>query len=241
MATTHAQELQDKWGSRFPRSELDVLAEAGYGKQIGLGKRPALLVVDATYSFCGAEPLPILDAIAQNRRSCGERAWAAIGPAQRVIAAARESGVPVIYSIMRDPSDHAYEPGLWGAKNARGIEDHGDAGPGRDNEVIDELTPAPGEIVYDKDKPSIFHGTGLIAYLVERGIDSLIICGGTTSGCVYASSVDGFSNNYKVTVVHDASFDRVETPHWAALLDIDMKYGDVADSESVIAQLRAAV
>jgi nicotinamidase-related amidase len=74
---------------------------------------------------------------------------------------------------------------------------------------------------------------------VARGVDSLIICGGTSSGCVYASAVDGFSNNYRVSVVQDACFDRVDTPHWAALLDIDMKYGDVTDSADVLAQLAA--
>jgi maleamate amidohydrolase len=235
---TRAETLIAKWGEHFPVAELSVLAEAGYGHPMGFGSSPALLVVDVTYSFCGATPQPILEAIRDNRRSCGDRAWAAMEPMRAVLGAARSARIPVIFSAMRDPADPAYEPGLWGAKNARGTEDAGPAADAsRDNDVVDRLKPLDGELVLSKDKPSIFHGTNLPAYLISRGVDSLIICGGTTSGCVYASSVDGFSHNYKVSVVADATFDRVESPHWASLLDIDMKYGDVVTSKDVIRHL----
>ncbi|MFI6345937.1 isochorismatase family protein [Streptomyces sp. NPDC050560] len=240
----HARALSDKWGAHFPAAELDVLAAAGYGARMGFGERPALLVVDVTYSFCGATPMPVLDAISRNRRSCGEWAWEAVDAMVRLVDAARAAGVPVVYSTMIDPDSPAYEPGLWGAKNARGTEDSPAAGDGprgdtprRDNDVVDELRPAPGDLVLAKGKPSIFHGTNLLDHLVARGVDSLIVCGGTTSGCVYASSVDGFSHNFKVTVVRDACFDRVGTPHWAGLLDIDMKYGDVIDTDETVGHL----
>ena len=231
----HAENVIAKWGEHFPEDELQVLSEAGYGRQMGFGSSPALLVVDVTYGFCGAVPKPILDAVRVGRRSCGDRAWDKMQSMRDVLDAARTAGIPVIFSTMRDPKSPAYEPGFWGQKNVRGVEDNASTvDTSRDNEVVDELQPREGELVIDKDKPSIFHGTGLLPYLVARGIDSLIIYGGTTSGCVYASSVDGFSYNYKVAVVGDASFDRVDTPHWAALLDIDMKYGDVVDTQQVI-------
>jgi maleamate amidohydrolase len=234
----HAETLIGRWGERFPEEELRVLAEAGYGHRMGFGSAPALLVVDVTYSFCGPEPRPILEAIRENRRSCGDRAWVAIEPMRTVLDAARGAGIPVVFSTMRDPADPAYEPGLWGAKNARGTEDDGPApGTKRDNDIVDELKPLDGEFVLAKDKPSIFHGTNLLAHLISRGVDSLIVCGGTASGCVYATAVDGFSHNYKVSVVADATFDRVESPRWASLLDIDMKYGDVVTSEDVIRRL----
>ncbi|GJF06278.1 isochorismatase family protein [Pseudonocardia sp. D17] len=238
-APTAPADVVAKWEAHFPREELETLALAGYGNRLGFGTRPALLVVDATYSFCGAEPLPIRDAIAVNRRSCGDRAWAALEYIRELLAAARAAGIPVVYSAMRDPVDPAYEPGLWGAKNTRGVEDGGSPGEGRDNEILDEIAPGPGEIVFAKDKPSLFVGTGLPGYLVARGVDSLIICGGTSSGCVYATAVDGFSHNYRVAVAREASFDRVDTPHWAALLDIDMKYGDVVGTAEVVAHLAA--
>lgn len=239
-AAEHAKTLTDKWGAHFPAAELEVLATAGYGAPMGFGKRPALLVVDVTYSFCGTSPMPVLDAIRKNRRSCGAWAWEAVDSMRRLIDVARPAGLPVMYSTMVDPSSPAYDPGLWGAKNARGKEDSPAATtePRRDNEVVDEIRPAPGDLVLAKGKPSIFHGTNLLDHLTIRGVDSLIICGGTSSGCVYASAVDGFSRNFKVTVVRDACFDRVETPHWASLLDIDMKYGDVIDTDEAITHLR---
>ncbi|GHH82916.1 N-carbamoylsarcosine amidase [Streptomyces sulfonofaciens] len=237
--TQHTEKLADKWGAHFPAAELEVLAAAGYGARMGFGERPALLVVDVTYSFCGTSPMPVLDAVRANRRSCGAWAWEAVGSMRRLIDAARTAQLPVVYSTMLDPGDAAYEPGLWGAKNARGKEDSPApaAGPRRDNDVVDDIRPAPGDLVVAKGKPSIFHGTNLLDHLIARGVDSLIICGGTSSGCVYASAVDGFSHNLKVTVVRDACFDRVETPHWASLLDIDMKYGDVIGIDEAVAHL----
>jgi maleamate amidohydrolase len=240
-AATRPADVVGKWKAHFPEEELETLALAGYGNRLGFGSRPALFIIDATYSFCGDRSRPIREAIAINRRSCGDRAWAALGPVRRLLAAGRSAGIPIVYSTMRDPSDPSYEPGLWGAKNTRGVEDPAAHGPrdGRDNEILDEIAPRPGELVLAKGKPSLFAGTGLAAYLIRRGVDSLILCGGTTSGCVYATAVDGFSHNYLVTVAQDASFDRVDSPHWAALLDIDMKYGDVLAADEVVDHLGA--
>jgi len=77
-----------------------------------------------------------------------------------------------------------------------------------------------------------------VSLLVDRNIDSLIVCGGTTSGCVRATVVDGFSYNYSMTVVADATFDRVEASHWVGLFDMDMKYANVLSTEEVTCQLR---
>jgi nicotinamidase-related amidase len=179
---------------------------------------------------------PILESITAQRRSCGEKAWDAVARISALLREARFASIPVIYSAMEDPASPEYEPGLWGAKNRRGSEDGratADANKG-ENQIVADIAPAPGEMVFAKNKPSLFHGTGLLPYLVAHQVDSLIICGGTTSGCVYATAVDGFSNNYKVAVVADASFDRVQTAHWIFLADIDLKYGDVITSESAI-------
>jgi nicotinamidase-related amidase len=221
--------------------ERVIIDKAGYGRRIGFGARPALLVVDATYSFCGRSPKPILEAIVEQRRSCGEVAWMALDHVVALIKQARLAKVPVIYSAMEDPLSPEYEPGLWGQKNRRGREDSPqpvDTDKG-DNQIVAEIAPLRGERVFSKNKPSLFHGTGLLPYLVANQIDSLIICGGTTSGCVYATAVDGFSYNFKVAVVADGSFDRVETAHWVFLADIDMKYGDVVTSKAAIEHLKS--
>jgi nicotinamidase-related amidase len=93
--------------------------------------------------------------------------------------------------------------------------------------------------VLRKAKPSGFFGTPLTSVLVERGIDSLVVCGGTTSGCVRATVVDGFSLNYSIAVAHDATFDRIEASHWISLFDMDMKYADVTTTSDVVPLLEA--
>ena len=234
-------QLAAELASHVSPEERTIVEAAGYGRRIGFGQRPALLVVDVTYGFCGDTPKPILESIAEQRRSCGEPAWQAVEQMVALIEQARLTNIPVIFSAMEDPASREYEPGLWGAKNRRGAED-GRARSGtnnRDNQIVAEIAPRPGEMVFAKNKPSMFHGTGLLPYLIARRVDSLIICGGVTSGCVYATAVDGFSNNYKVAVVADASFDRVQTPHWVFLLDIDMKYGDVVTTGMAIDHMKS--
>ncbi|HEY7296300.1 MAG TPA: isochorismatase family protein [Xanthobacteraceae bacterium] len=221
--------------------ERRIVEAAGYGQRIGFGARPALLVVDVTYGFCGRTPKPILQSIAEQRRSCGESAWDAVECIVPILQHARHAKIPVIFSAMEDPSSPEYEPGLWGGKNRRGSEDARSVATSNkgENQIVAEIAPAANEMVFAKNKPSMFKDTGLLPYLIAHRVDSLLICGGTTSGCVYATAVDGFSNNYKVAVIADASFDRVQTAHWVFLMDIDMKYGDVVSSAATVEYLNS--
>jgi len=235
-----ADQLAAELSGWLTPEERKIIDSAGYGRRSGFGDRPALLVVDVTYGFCGRTPKPILESIEVQRRSCGEGAWVAVDRIAALVAQARLAKIPVIYSAMEDPASAEYEPGLWATKNRRGAEDRGarinsDKG---ENQIVAEIAPAPGELVFAKNKPSLFFGTGVLPYLIAHRIDSLIICGGTTSGCVYATAVDGFSNNYKISVVADASFDRIATAHWVFLADIDIKYGDVVTSGAAIEYLK---
>jgi nicotinamidase-related amidase len=239
IATT-SEQLAAQLEAWLTPEEREIAYRAGYGKRCGWGLRPALLVVDATYGFCGRTPKPILESIAEQRRSCGEGAWDAVDNIAALLKQARLSNIPVIFSAMEDPSSPEYEPGLWRTKNRRGTEDVGNAPAGKgENQIVAEIAPAPGELVFSKNKPSLFCGTGVLPYLISQRVDSLIICGGTTSGCVYATAVDGFSNNFIVSVVADASFDRIQTPHWVFLLDVDLKYGDVVTTAAAVEYLKA--
>jgi nicotinamidase-related amidase len=216
--------------------DREIVLAAGYGARMGLGSRPALLVVDVTYGFCGRDRMPIRESVVEQRRSCGEDAWDAVAQMRRLIDTARGNEIPVVYSAMAGPGDGHFEAGLWGLKNARSSEGSPEVVDGRgENVIVAELAPAEGELVYAKNKPSLFAGTGLESYLVREGVDSVVICGGTTSGCVYATAVDAFSMNLKVAVIEDACFDRVRLPHDVILLDIDLKYGDVMTTEEWIA------
>lgn len=234
------EQLAAELSACLTEEERIVADRAGYGRRCGFGARPALLIVDATYSFCGRSPKPILEAIAEQRRSCGGVAWTAVKHIAALLHEARRAKIPVVYSAMEDPASPEYEPGLWGSKNRRGPEDGRtpvNSGKG-DNQIVAEIAPIPGELVFSKGKPSLFIGTGLLPYLIANRIDSLIICGGVTSGCVYATALDGFSHNYKISVVADASFDRLQTAHWVFLADIDLKYGDVVTSGAAVEYLK---
>jgi nicotinamidase-related amidase len=114
-----------------------------------------------------------------------------------------------------------------------------DSDPGA--QIVEELAPDPslGEIVLVKHYPSAFFATPLTSYLVEAGVDTLVIAGGTTSGCVRATAVDGSSLNFNVAIVADCVFDRLPTSHRSALLDVWMKYGGVLSLGEALGYLAA--
>ena len=207
-------------------SEQDraVIDLSGYGQEGTFGNRPALLVIDVTYAFCGDRPEPILDSIVRFRNSSGQDAWDAVAVIERLIETARGNDVPVIYTRGMSPAT-TVTPGRWASKNRRAGEDTDHA-----HDIVEQIAPQPGDTVLRKAKPSAFFGTPLLSHLIEQGVDSLVICGGTTSGCVRASVVDAFSYNFPVAVVADACFDRIQASEDISLLDMDLKYADVVRS-----------
>jgi nicotinamidase-related amidase len=223
------------WDRFLTPRDREVFAAAGYGARQGFGERPALLVVDVNYFFCGERPEPILESIRRWRNSCGEDAWTGIKVIRRLVDAARGQGVPVIYTT-GSPRPDQWNRGSWAWKNNRMGEDR-DAG--RElaldgNTIVPEIAPAPQDIVVLKEKPSGFFGTPLLSYLVLLGCDSIIITGTTTSGCVRATVLDAFSSNYRCTVVEDGCFDRSQASHAINLCDMHAKYADVVPSSEVL-------
>jgi maleamate amidohydrolase len=217
------------WDAFLSAQDREVFAASGWGARQGLGAHPAVLVVDVSYGFCGDRPEPVLTSIKRWHNSCGEPAWQAIGSIQRLLGAARDVGVPVFYSTAPEPRGDGRDRGRWTEKNPRHHEDDALA-----NEIVAEIAPEAQDIVITKSKPSAFFASPLLSYLVDLGVDSLIVCGTTTSGCVRATVVDAFSYNYKVTVVEEATFDRGQASHWVNLFDMDSKYADVAPLEEVL-------
>ena len=213
------------WDDVITARDRAVYDAAGYGQKGGFGKRPALIVVDVTYDFCGDESEPILDSIQKFRNSCGEAAWEALPKLRQLIDAARARGVPVIYTHA-SPRPDLVRVGGWARKNARAM-DPTEISARIGNDIPDIIAPLPGEIVIQKGKPSAFFATPLPGYLVELGVDSLIVTGTTTSGCVRATVIDGFSYNYPLAVVEECTFDRGEVTHKINLFDMHSKYADV--------------
>ncbi|GAB6174138.1 isochorismatase family protein [Paradesulfitobacterium aromaticivorans] len=206
-----------------------VIEKGGYGKSRGLGQKPLLMIIDVQPNYVG-EDVPIEQQLDRWPSGGGSAAWGAIRNIQRVREAAREAGVPVFYSRNVQKKTIAFDG--FATKTNRDQTKYLD---GRsETQIVSELAPADHELVIDKAYASVFYGTPLQSYLVKLGIDTIIIVGGSSSGCCRATAVDAVTRNYNVAMIEDAVYDRIQLSHKAALLDLWMKYCDVVDSENII-------
>jgi maleamate amidohydrolase len=220
------------WREVIPAEDRNVYEAAGYGRRGTLGDSPALLVIDVTYGFIGREPLPILESIAKYPNSCGQAGWDALPHIGSVLDAARARNVPVYYTA--GVTDFAVQhAGRWRDKHPKTLEQPHDA-----QEIPAEIAPRDGDVVIPKTKPSPFFGTPLLASLIDRRIDTLLVTGCTTSGCVRAAVVDAFSNGFSCAVLEEAVFDRAYFNHAVNLFDLDQKYSDVIPTAEAVAYLR---
>lgn len=204
---------------------------AGFGRPVGLGSRPGLLIIDVQYRTTGTSPKPFDEALEEFTTSCGEVAWDAVANIRRLLELFRERGWPVLYPYVAPKK--AFDAGALGAK-VPGIMDIPDQG----YEFHPDIAPLEGEVLLPKRHPSAFFGTPLLSYLVQSGIDSLVVTGCSTSGCVRGSAVDAFSYNYKVAVPSDAVYDRSPLVHEVNLFDMGQKYADVSTTDDLLASLR---
>jgi maleamate amidohydrolase len=225
------------WDQFLTARDKAVFETSGYGARGGFGKRPALVIVDVNWAFCGDKPEPILQSIRKWRNSCGEDAWVALPYIKALIDKCHEKGLPVVYTtgIRRDDN---WDSGSWLWKNSRGQEDRRTAVANLDgNEIVAPIAPAPQDIVVYKQKPSGFFGTNLASYLTLLGCDSIVVTGTTTSGCVRATVLDAFSLNYRVAVAEEGCFDRSQASHAINLCDMNAKYADVVKTAEVLSFL----
>ena len=222
------------WDPFITERDRKIFAAAGMGQRAGFGGNTALIIIDVTYAFTG-EGDDIEESVKQYPMSCGKEAWVGVKYNQRLLEAARRAKIPVFYTLTEYRTDKA-DVGGWAGKQSKAdhpsmIEGHKGAA------IVKELEPAPGEIVISKKKPSAFFGTPTVAYLIEKKIDTVIITGCTTSGCVRSSVVDAFSLNYKIVVPEECSFDRGQASHAINLFDMHQKYADVIPTDEVISHL----
>jgi nicotinamidase-related amidase len=221
------------WRERIPQSDWDIYEAGGFGRPSGLGTRPALLIIDVQYRTVGDTPAPILESIAtQYRTSCGEAGWNAVAVIAPLLAAARAATIPVVYPHVAPKG--ALDTGRTGTKIPSLLQV-----PDRGYVFVEEVAPIEGDLLIPKRHPSAFFGTALVSYLIDLGVDSVIITGCTTSGCVRASAVDAFAYNFHCAVVEDAVYDRSPLIHDVNLFDLHAKYADVMSSSEVRAYLGA--
>jgi nicotinamidase-related amidase len=220
------------WDSLLSAQDKRVLASWAKTKPDGVGRRPALLIVDAYYEALGLEREPIEKSIKRWPMSCGLEGWKAIDATVGLLAAARENKIPVVFT--RNIEDFPSPWVRWADSKRISLDHLPAAHQARRNQIVDELQPRDDELVIEKAAPSAFGSTPLLFHLNYLGVDTLIVCGETTSGCVRATVVDGSMYRFRVLIVEDCCFDRIQASHEMNLFDMHMKYGDVVDSATAI-------
>lgn len=220
------------WDGIISEEEQRAYNAAGFGRATGIGKRPALLIIDVQYRTVGTTPKPFWEAIEEFPTSCGEVAWQAVGNISRLLKVFRERQWPVLYPHVA-PKE-AFDYGRLSDK-VPAIMNVASKG----YEFVAEIAPSEKDILLPKKHPSAFFGTPLASYLINLGADSLVVTGCSTSGCVRSSVVDAFAYNFRVLVPEDAVYDRSATSHAVNLFDMASKYADVMPTGEALATLRA--
>lgn len=212
--------------------EREIVRRGGYGKERGLGSRPCLLIIDAQNYYVGNN-VPLMEQISQWPSGCGAKAWKAVPKISNLLEKARSKKIPILYTrqVQKDLYIRS-KFDSFGAKIERPHQDYLEGAKGI--EIVHELSPKEGDLIIDKSYASAFYATPLIGYLIKLQVDSILVMGGTTSGCVRSTVVDASARNYNVGVVMDCVFDRIEISHRAALLDMWMKYADVLTWEEAM-------
>jgi maleamate amidohydrolase len=197
-----------------------------YRRKTYVGDNPAVLAIDLYNKAYQGGNRPVREVDREFSGACGEHAWKALPLTQKLFAAARRARVPVFYTTR-----HVDTGGVQSTNRNMDRQ--------RDDvyDIKAELAPQPGELVIYKERASGFFGTPLIAHLQQQRINSLIICGESTSGCVRASTVDAFSYGFHNVVVEECTYDRSMISHKVNLFDLHHKYADVMHIEDVLAHL----
>jgi nicotinamidase-related amidase len=208
------------WDDVIPAEEKALYERAGYGRPAGIGRRPAVLLVDLYLTDLAPDadrggfrdPLPA-------------GAQASLAAVQTLVGAARERELPIFYTTNQYRAD-GRDLGGWRHKSwsAPG---HAERLGGRPYPFIPGVAPRPEDRIIYKQRPSAFFGTPLVGHLIDLGVDTLLVGGQTTSGCVRASVLDAFSYGFRTIVVEECAYDRCATSHKVNLFDMHQKYADV--------------
>ncbi len=214
----------EKWRGYVPDAELETYRKGGFGQRIGMGDRVALLNIDTTYMFvdpsypmCGRDMSGVTDAII------------------RLTSLFRRLDLPIYYS-RRDDRSHPTYRGVWNYKLAEPDAFQYARDPKAD-QWPEPYAPRPVDRIILKNKPSCFFQTPLDSFLRYDRVDTLVVCGISTSGCVRAGAADAFSHNFRTIVVDEACGDRSPQAHRANLFDLDMKFCDVESLDYVLEQV----
>jgi maleamate amidohydrolase len=202
--------------------ESEIYRRQNFGNSSGFGARPALLIVDFVNGF--ADP----------GNFGGGNIADAIAGTVKLLAACRRLRLPIASTRVVYPDDATAEEWVF-ARKAPGLLNLTESVPA--SQIVAELAPLPGEYIVRKRMASAFFATDLANWLIARQVDTVLVTGCTTSGCVRASALDAMQHNFRTIVVRDCVGDRALGPHEASLFDLAQKYADVLMLDEVLAKL----
>lgn len=207
------------WDDVIPERDKEIYLRNGLGRRVGFGEKPAVLVVDVSKNFCDqsypyATPAKMVSEM--------------VAGIKQILAKARPAGIPIFYATGSPQT----LPVLAG--RTKGVFQHPKMHDPTGFEIVDEIAPQDGDVLLVKNKSSMFFGTPLLAYLNYHNVDTLIITGQATSGCLRATVVDAFAYNFRNIVPEECVADAAEVPHKVNLFDIAMKYADVIPLREVL-------
>jgi maleamate amidohydrolase len=201
------------WKDIVDQKTLDIYQP--YQRKTYVGKNPALLAIDLYNMAYEGGPKPVHEIVNEFPNSCGMNAWNAIEPTKELFSITRSLDMPVIYSTRRSNKITSTFRQKYNKIDENSYE------------IKEEFSPHSDDLIVYKERASVFFGTPLIAYLTKLGVDSLIVCGESMSGCVRASVVDAYSYGFHTVVVEECCFDRSDLPYKMNLFDLHHKYADV--------------
>ena len=205
------------------QEDEEFFRQRGFGIKIGFGERPALIVIDMLKGFTDpAMPL-------------GAKLDDEIEAQKPLVDVAHARGIPVIFSTVMYEEADIKDAGIWALKQrgARTLTAGSEA-----VKVDPRLALGPNDILLVKKYASCFFGTDLVPRLNSQRVDTLIITGCTTSGCVRATAVDAVQNGFRPMVVREAVGDRSQAAHDQSLFDLNAKYADVVSLEETLQYMR---
>jgi maleamate amidohydrolase len=205
------------------QNDEEFFKARGFGLRMGFGQRPALLVIDLIKAFTDAN------------RPLGANLDAQIETTQQLLDVVHDRGIPAFFSTVRYDEADLRDAGIWTLKQKGSI----DLAADRNGHEVDErLDFRKTDSLLLKKYASCFFGTDLVPRLTSRGIDTLIMTGCTTSGCVRATAVDSLQNGFRPMVVREGVGDRSQAAHDQSLFDLNAKYADVVSRDETLQYLR---
>jgi maleamate amidohydrolase len=218
------------WDGVIPDHDLMVYEQAGFSRQPRWDGTPALLIVDALWAFIGHQPVDVLEAIREYPTACGKVGWDGLERIAEVLRFFREAGLPVVY-VCADGGLKSLYGATTRTRRVGGAEDPSAY------EIPEQIKPAPGEAVVTKTKASGFFRTSLDVLLWRHKVDTVLIAGSTTCGCIRATTVDAHSLGFETVVLQDAVWDRSQFSHAVSLFELSMKYAAVTTVDEAVAAL----